>query len=311
MIRMPGRSHRGPLPPLTAAEEVTRDRLRGHVERLAETIGERHSLVPRRLEEAARYVEEALAEAGLPPERLPYEYEGATYVNLAAEIPGHERPGEIVVIGAHYDSAPGCPAANDNASGVAALIELARGLAGTRPGLTVRLVAFTNEEPPFFYTSGMGSRVYARRCRKAGDRIVGMVSLETIGYYSDEEGSQHYPFPLSALYPSRGDFLGFVANLSSRRWLHRWIGEFRRLAPFPSEGASLPSFVTGVGWSDHASFWKEGYPALMITDTAPFRYPWYHTPLDTPEKIDYDRLARVVSGVEKVIRSIAGIDAPR
>ena len=133
-----------------------------------------------------------------------------------------------------------------------------------------------------------------------------MLSLETIGYYSDAERSQHYPAPFNRFYPSRGDFIGFVSNLSSGFLVRRCIGSFRRTTSFPSEGLAAPSSITGIGWSDHSSFWEQGYRAVMVTDTAPFRYVHYHTPSDTPDKLSYDRMARVVSGVVRVVEDLAG-----
>jgi hypothetical protein len=152
----------------------------------------------------------------------------------------------------------------------------------------------------------MGSWVYAKRCRTRGDQIVGMISLETIGYFSQEPGSQKYPMlGLNALYPSSGNFVAFVGNFSSRALVRDAIGTFRKHATLPSEGAALPSNVPGVGWSDHWAFWQHGYPAIMLTDTAPFRYPHYHARTDTPDKLDYDSMARVVIGVERVIQDLA------
>jgi Zn-dependent M28 family amino/carboxypeptidase len=133
-----------------------------------------------------------------------------------------------------------------------------------------------------------------------------MLSLETIGYYRDERGSQMYPPPFSLFYPSEANFIAFVGNVSSRALVLRCLATFRREVKFPSEGAALPGFITGIGWSDHWSFWKAGYPAAMVTDTALFRYPYYHSPEDTPEKLDYDRMARVVAGLERVARDLAG-----
>ena len=170
---------------------------------------------------------------------------------------------------------------------------------------TVRLVAFVNEEPPFCHTDLMGSRVYARRCRARDENVVAMLSLETIGFYVDEPGSQKYPFPFSLFYPDTGNFVGFVGNLGSRSLTRRSIRAFRESTDFPSEGLAAPGWIPGIGWSDHWSFWQEGYPGVMITDTAPFRYPHYHTPQDTPDRIDYDRFARVVMGVSGVVEALA------
>ena len=190
---------------------------------------------------------------------------------------------------------------------VAAVLELARLFREAKPARTLRLVAFVNEEPPFFKTNQMGSRVYARRSKERGENIVAMFSLETIGYYSEQPGSQRYPFPLGLFYPSRGDFLAFVSNFSSRPLLHEAIAVFRRQAEFPSQGVAAPALLPGVDWSDHASFWEQGYPALMLTDTALYRYPWYHSAQDTPDKVDYARLARVVGGLRAMLAELAGV----
>ncbi len=210
-----------------------------------------------------------------------------------------------MVVGAHYDSVAGTRGANDNASGTAAVLEVARLLAGRDLARTVRFVAFVNEEPPYFKTEQMGSRVYARRSRERGERIVAMLSIETIGYYRDEPGTQKYPFPFSLFYPAEGNFIGFVGNLGSRSLVRRCVGSFRSHAAFPSEGAALPGWITGVDWSDHWSFWKEGYAAVMVTDTAPFRYPWYHDSADTADRLDYERTARVVAGIARVVADLA------
>ncbi len=305
-IRMPGRSYAGPLAPLTPAEEESRARLEAHVVELAGRIGERHYRRPAALAAAAAYVERELAAIGYEVVSQPFAAGGQTFRNLEATLAGAGRAGEVVVVGAHYDAVVGTPGADDNATGTAAVLELARLLRDARPERTVRFVAFVNEEPPFFLTEHMGSRVYARAAARRGDRVVAMLSLETIGYYADAPGSQRYPPPLGALYPDRGDFIGFVGNVASRALVRRSVAAFRRHARFPSQGVAAPSWVPGVFWSDHDSFWREGYPALMITDTAPFRNPAYHSAADTPERVDHPRMARVVHGVAAVVRELAG-----
>jgi Zn-dependent M28 family amino/carboxypeptidase len=147
----------------------------------------------------------------------------------------------------------------------------------------------------------MGSRVHAANARKRGEKIVAVLALETIGCYSDQPGSQQYPPPFSYFYPDRGNFIAFVGNLGSRSLLRDSIRIFRETTPFPSDGVAAPEFIKGIGWSDHWAFWQEGYPGIMITDTAPFRYPHYHEATDTPDKLDYERMARVVSGVVRVV----------
>ncbi len=305
MLRMPGKSYRGPLAPLTESEIRLSERLRQHVQKLAGEIGERNAFLPAKLDEAARWIETELASLGYSVHREEFASFGARFRNLWCEAAG-TGPGEpYIIVGAHYDSVRGSPGANDNASGVAALIEIAREMRGEKPARTVRFAAFANEEPPFFQTEEMGSLVHARAAKKRGDRIAGMISLETIGFYSDSPRSQRYPPPFGLFYPTRGDFIGFVGNVSSRRFLREAVRAFRESADFPSEGGSIPEAVPGAGWSDHWAFWRAGYPALMVTDTAPFRYPHYHTAEDTPEKIDYDRLARVVAGLSRMVLRLA------
>ena len=304
MIRMPGRSFHGTAAPLSPDEEVLRDELIAHVRMLAGEIGERNLSHYPQLQAAAGYVETQLTESGWKPRRDEYEVQGKSCYNIEVELRGASP--EIVLIGAHYDSVLGAPGANDNASGVAALLALARRCAGTQNARTLRFVAFVNEEPHYFQTSKMGSFVYARRCRERGDQIAAMISLETIGYFSDKPGSQSYPAPgLGLLYPRTGNFIGFVGNVASRSLLREVIGEFRRHGQIPSEGGALPAMVPGVGWSDQWSFWQHGYLGIMVTDTAPFRYPHYHEVSDTPDKLDYDSMTRVVSSMEKVIQYLA------
>jgi Zn-dependent M28 family amino/carboxypeptidase len=282
-----------------SAEELRRD-----VSVLAEEIGPRNAWRAGSLERAAEFLEQELSATGCAPTRMRYGYGGQEFCNLELELPGGE---EIAVVGAHYDTVPGCPGANDNGSGVAAVLALARRFAGLRPGRTLRFVLFANEEPPFFYGDGMGSRVYARALRERGERIAAMLSLETIGYYSDEPRSQRYPPLISPFYPSTGNFLAFVGNLRSRALVREAAKAFRERTSLPSESASLPSFVPGVGWSDQWSFWQEGWPGIMVTDTAPYRYPWYHTEGDTPERLDFDRLSLALEGLVAVVARIARV----
>jgi Zn-dependent M28 family amino/carboxypeptidase len=302
-MRMPG-TNTSKAAPLSADELTLRAELVADVQKLAGEIGERNMLRYAQLNAAADFIEASFSHAGLHTRRDTYEVDGRACHNIEAEIRG-ARP-EIVVIGAHYDSVFGSPGANDNGSGAAALLALARRFAGKPTGQTLRFVAFVNEEPPYFQTEQMGSLVYASRCKARGDQISAMISLETIGYFSDAPGSQTYPsLGIGAFYPTTGNFIGFVGNVRSRGLVRRAVALFRQQAKLPSEGAALPSFIPGVGWSDQWAFWQHGYPAIMITDTAPFRYPHYHEATDKPDKLDYDRFALVVSGVEKLIEALA------
>jgi hypothetical protein len=301
-MRMPGENV-FKTAPLSPDEVALREELRANVQKLAAEIGERNMWHYAQLNTAADFIEDSFSRDGLRTRRDTYEMRGQPCHNIEAEITGN-RP-EIIVIGAHYDSVFGSPGANDNGTGAAATLALARRFASAKPKHTLRFVAFVNEEPPYFLSGEMGSLVYARRCRDRGDKIAAMISLETIGYFSDAPGSQTYPSPgLGMFYPKVGNFIGFVSNLKSRTLLRRVITLFRKHAKIPSEGASLPAFIPGVSWSDQWSFWQHGYPAIMVTDTAPFRYPYYHSSSDTPDKLDYDRFTLVVSGMEKVIQEL-------
>jgi len=304
IVFVPGESYRGNLPPLTESEMILRGELKRDVEQIA-VNGEHNYAAYNNLLAVADFIETRLTEAGYEVRSQSYDVNGQSFRNLEVEKRGTEVPDEIVVIGAHYDSVIGSPGANDNGSGVAAVLALARHFVEKDFNRTVRFVAFANEEPPFFQTDTMGSVVYAKQCRERNENIVAMLSLETIGYYDDKPGSQTYPLGLlDLIYPITGNFISFIGNFASTSLVRQVIGDFRRHTQFPSEGAMLPDVVPGAGWSDRWAFWKENYPALMVTDTAPFRYPYYHTPEDTPDKIDFDRLSRVVMGLQRSIEML-------
>ncbi|MGI9087149.1 MAG: M28 family peptidase [Chthoniobacterales bacterium] len=304
MIRMPGRSFRGAPPPLTAEERALRTELLADVQKFGGEIGERNLAHYAQLQAADDFIEHSFVVAGLQTQRDGYQAQGKICQNIEAQITGSSP--EIIVVGAHYDTVLGSPGANDNGSGVAALLALARRFSGKPTVRTLRFVAFPNEESGHFQNQEMGSWVYAKGCKARHEKVAGMISLETIGYYSHAAGTQSYPLPwLGAIYPSAGNFLAFVGNVSSRALVRKTIGIFRRGAAIPSEGAALPAGTPGVGWSDQWAFWQFGYPAMMLTDTAPFRYPHYHARTDTPEKLDYDSFARVVAGVQRVVAALA------
>lgn len=291
-------------------DRVLTERLRRHVERLAGEIGERNISLPGALQRAAMYIEEEWGELGYAVERLEYNVGGLRCANLVATRTGGTRQDEILLLGAHYDSATGSPGANDNASGVAALLEISRLFIAHEPVLSVRFVAFVNEEQPFFRTDQQGSMVYAKTARQRGDDVRLMVSLETIGYYSDEPHSQRYPPFFGLFYPDRGNFIGIVSDFRSRSTARRTAEAFRAQSDFPLQTVSTFRFIPGVSWSDHRSFWREGYPALMVTDTAFYRYRHYHAPSDTPDKLAYRELARVTQALFKAFAALAreGID---
>ncbi|MBK8010921.1 MAG: M20/M25/M40 family metallo-hydrolase [Deltaproteobacteria bacterium] len=292
------------MSPITKTEVTTAHRLRAHVEHLATTIGPRNHR-HKTLDTARDYIEGEFRAAGFEPVRRSYDVDGELASNVEVEVRGTQHPAKILVVGAHYDTCEDTPGADDNASGVAVVLELARRLRDAPLERSVRLVAFANEEPPYFWTDLMGSKVYAQAIAAEPVEVFGMLSIESVGYYSVERRSQSYPPPFSLLYPSTGDFIAFVGNLASRQLLKDALGIFRKHTSFPSEGLAAPGWIPGVGWSDHWSFWKQGVPALMVTDTALHRNPHYHKTTDTADRLDYARMARVLTGLEQVVRELA------
>lgn len=277
-----------------------------HVRTLADEIGPRDVFVPDKLNAAADYIRTFWEKIGYQVSAQTFSVQNVECQNLAIEIPGRSNPEEIVLVGAHYDTVSWAPGANDNGSAVAALLELSRLFSTESPSRTLRFVAFTNEEPPFFKSSSMGSLVYAKACQKRKENIVGMVCLETIGYYRDEPKTQKYPFPFRFFYPDKGNFVAVVGNLRSKPLVKSFTMHFMEESDFPVECVATFGFLTGIDWSDHWSFWHCGYPAIMITDTALFRYPYYHSSEDTSDKIDYDSLARVTYGVYRALLRMVG-----
>lgn len=288
---------------------VAQSDLEKYVSVLAGDIGERNLGNYKKLRAAAFWIESSLGPSnmGYQVDRQKFEVEGEEVWNVVAELPGLERADEIVVVGAHYDTVPDCPGANDNGTGVAALLALANSFSGMKPKRTIQFVAFVNEEPPYFHTEEMGSVVFAKQLSRQGAKVAAMISLETMGFFSDEAGSQQLPEGVPAgSFPDTGNFIAFVGNPGSSAMMEL-AGEAYGKAgvAVPAKVAALPESVDGVGWSDHWSFWQEGYPAMMVTDTAPFRYPHYHEPTDTPERIDYSRFTEVVKGMQAVVEELA------
>jgi hypothetical protein len=280
-------------------------RLAQHVQCLAAEIGERNVWRPAAMQDTARYIRDQWIAQGYAVRERCYEAGGLRCANLEAGHDG-DAGGPVIVIGAHYDSVQGSPGADDNASGVATLLELSRLFARTSD-LRLRFVAFANEEPPFFATPLQGSEVYASEVRRDGLDIELMISLETLGYYSMHERSQNYPPLLGRFYPPRGDFVAFVSNLRWFAKLRQFAKAFRDSTQFPAEYLASPAFVPGISWSDHRAFWRQGYPALMVTDTAFYRSPYYHTALDTPDCVCCTELADVTLGLAGAIRRIGRI----
>ncbi len=282
-------------------------RLEARVRHLAEHVGERHFRRPEALARAQAYIRAELDKLGVPITERTFRARGMEFANLEVFVPARDESSarEQVVIGAHYDTVPGTPGADDNASAVAALLELVAQTARQRFKRAVRFAFFPNEEPPFFPNDGMGSDAYARDLRAQGIEVSVMISLEMLGYYSTEPKSQKYPPGLGLLYPDRGDFIGFVSNLGSRQRMHDVKRAFKRSTDFPCESLAAPEWTMIVGLSDHRSFWNQDYPALMVTDTAFMRNPHYHQASDTPDTLDFPRFARVVEGLVGTVRALA------
>jgi len=303
-IRMPGESFSGSLPGMDASMQNLSKRLDEHVRILAEEIGERNFHNRDALEKAADYIEEQFNSIHYVPKNQMVN--NGDFRNIVVDHYGSQRRDRIIIVGAHYDTTWGTPGADDNASGIAALIEIARELKEKKFPVTIRFVAFVNEERPFFGRDDMGSGYHARHAREQNEDIIGMFSLEMLGYYSDQPRSQWYPRRLRKHYPQTADFVAFVSNLVSRKFLIDSLTAFRTQARFPSEGLTAPQWlVPSIRRSDHASFWANGYPAVMVTDTAEFRNFNYHLSTDRHETLDYERLARVVSGLTKMLEELA------
>ncbi len=294
------------LPPLSERERVIADELRSDVAELAGKIGERNADKKWELASAADWLVESLEKIGYAVARDGHEIDGVLVQNLSVQIRGGSAADEVVVVGAHYDSATGSPGANDNASGVAALLALARRYQTASADRTLRFVFFANEEPPYFQTPKMGSLLYAQGLVVRRENVVAMLSLESIGVYSDAAGSQRAPQALAGKIPTIGNFAAVVGNTASKPLVDLVAEGLSVRGSLPAVGAALPGEVPEAGWSDHWSFWQIGVPAVMITDTAPFRDEHYHKPSDTPERLDYARAARLVAGLESVIAELVG-----
>jgi len=278
--------------------------LKKHVYKLSHEIGERNIYKYDKLNEAAEYIMEELRSFGYVADLQAYSARGKIFRNIIATKNGERNSDEIIILGAHYDT-KGNPGADDNASAVAGLLETARAFSNKVSGRTIKFIAFVNEEPPFFKKKTMGSRVYAKAARGKADNIIGALILEMIGYFSNEPGSQHVPPGFSFFYPNKGNFIGFAGNLKSKRLVRDTAAYFRRGTSLPVEWVVAPSILIGIDFSDNWSFWKERYPAVMITDTAFYRNPNYHKISDTYETLDYESMSEVVKGLTAALDKLA------
>lgn len=296
------------LAALTGEDRALAAALRRDVEILATDIGPRGTHAPKAYALAEQFLTSALRAAGYEVERHAFDAMGVECANLVATLRGvsTDAPRRCLVVGAHYDSVAGCPAANDNASGVAGVLALARAMRDEPSPIDVRFALFANEEPPFFNLNDMGSQRYARECRERGDDIVAMVCLETIGCFSSAPNSQQWPHAaLNLILPTTGDFICLVGPESARALIKDAAAAFEVQRAFPLVAGAAPEEIDQINWSDHRGFNEVGYPAFMLTDTAPFRYPHYHQPTDTPERLDYDSMARVIRGTLGMVRALA------
>ena len=287
-----------------SARTVDPARLEAHVRTLSIDLSPRNVGNPENLNRTAAYIADQLRETGAAVSEQAYRVEGNSYRNVIAHF-GPDT-GERIVVGAHYDAAGPLPGADDNASGVAGLLELARLFGSQPPQMRVELVAFSTEEPPYFRSTGMGSSVHAIALRTDNVKVRAMLSLEMIGYFSDAQGSQHFPVGLlRALYPSTGNFIAVVGRVSDGLLVRQVKSAMSNAAPLAVHSINAPSFIPGVDFSDQLNYWEAGYGAVMITDTAFYRNRNYHTAQDTAEKLDYKRLAMVVEGVYAAVTEIA------
>lgn len=284
------------------------NQLREHVEMIAGQIGIRSLLThPEKLDQARDYIEGVWQDQGYEVQKQPFSVRGITHptANLEVVKPGSKQPEQSIVIGAHYDSTPHTPGADDNASGVAALLAISQSLHDIETSKTLRFVAFSTEEPPFFNTPEMGSWKYAKNARQNGLDIKLMLALEMLGCYSEKHNSQRLPYHLNLIYPDTADYITVVGNLRSAFTVDRVVREFNRVSEITARRVILPQRVYGVTLSDHANFWRAGYPAVMVTDTAFLRNHHYHSETDTPDTLNYEYFAKTVDGLIRLTPILA------
>jgi len=279
-------------------------RLEAHVYELSHRIGERNLFKYDNLNKAADYITNELRSFGYEVGFQKYKIRNRVFKNIVVTKTGIRKPGEVIILGGHYDTVRG-PGADDNASAVAGLLETARIFSGKQDGRTIKFVAFTLEEPPHFKKQSMGSRSYATAARDGKEDIRGVLILEMIGYFSDKPRSQRHPLGLNFFYPNTGNFIGIMGNTKSKKLISYTVSSFRRSTKMPVEWIIAPDIVMCVGMSDDWSFWREGYPAVMITDTAYLRNSNYHKKTDTYDTLDYNSMAEVVKGVSASLKTLA------
>jgi len=283
-----------------------------HVEHLSVKIGSRSVYEYEKIEDTKRYIVSCLEGFGYVPTFQNYDYGGKIYSNVIVSLRGVKYPDETVIIGAHYDSVYGTPGADDNASAVAVLLEMCRDLKSFSPGRTLKLIFFFLEEPPVFRTEHMGSYVYAKEAKARNENIKSMMCLEMVGYFSEQKGGQTYPLPLmNMMYPTTPNFIAVVGNLSSRNLVNNVKNSLKNASGIPVETLTTVSVVPGVDFSDHRSFWKMGYPAVMITDTAFYRNPNYHTESDAIDTLDFHTMSNLLQGLLQAAKDLTDENPPK
>jgi hypothetical protein len=251
----------------------------------------------KQLRQCEEWIKQKWESQGYKVKKHTFSFDGKEYSNLEIEIRGRTLSSEIIIISAQYDTLPDSPGANNNGSGMAILFQLSQLLRKHIPNKTLRLLNFVNEEDPFFGTEKMGSYQYAKRCHQQKENIRVMISLDALGVYKDEPGSQKLPFPFSIFYPDRGNFLAFIGNLQSRKYVNEVTRGFKKGSSFQIQAGVAPEWAKGGAWSDHSSFWKFRYPGIMVTDTGGFRSPYHTTKEDTMEKLNFEAMSRIVIGM--------------
>ena len=278
------------------------ERLKRDVEFLCGDLAPRRHAPQDNLDRTAEWIADEFRSAGLEVEYQDYELAEGRFRNVIGFREGLLADAPVRVIGAHYDVFGSFPGADDNASGVAVLLELVRTLPPAPPRRGQYFVAFSTEEPPFFSTEGMGSHVFARKLHEEGRQVDLMIALDLVGYFTDAPGSQRFPVPgMSLLYPRTGNFLAVVGDFRSGKSLKRVKLSMAQVTDLPIRSFRGPAALPGVLWSDHRSFREFDMPGVLLTDTAHMRYPWYHTENDTPDKLDYERMAKIVRGLHAIV----------
>ncbi len=298
-------THPQGIAPALIPQKSCEENLKQHVYMLAGEIGERNIQRPESLINASHYISRQWQAMGYEIHSQGYRAKNIPCTNIEITQKGTETPEKIIVIGAHYDSIPGSPGANANASGVAALIELARAVRPMSFKSTIKFVALVNQEPPFFGTEYMGSWMYARQAHLRGDDIQLAILLDSIGNYTDEPNSQYYPPFLGSRSLQQGNFLTVLSNIKSRQQAHRLFSSFRKNSDFPIKKIVAPKFIPGMSWGDQSPFWLHNYKAVMLTDTGPYRSKYYHSGRDTPEKLNYHAMAEASDGIMASLAALA------